>query len=259
MIAALLVLSQLTPCDLPPPSDPEARGLAIARAADRADSGWKAEVSTATMTIETQSGGRQHRTFRLTLLEAGSAKNGERSLIELLAPARHVGTRVLTIATSDDAEEVFVRFPRHGRTRRIVGRKRTGRFLGSELTFEDLGSRKHTRYQHRWLRDERLDGIECHVVETIPRDEDTGYAAILLWREVGLYRLHKVQWLGKAGRRPVKTARFDDWAQIDGFFRPKRQVVRNAQTLRRTTVIFKNRRVNADVPAEWLTRGGLSR
>ena len=220
------------------------RGLAIAIAADKAESGFGAERTIADMTIQTGTGDVETRTFRLTLLDS----DPERSLVELLEPARHRGMKVLTLAEKAGEDQVFVYFPKHGRNQRIVGRKRTGRFLGSDLTFEDLGSRKHYRYDHRYLRDESVGGLSCHVVESIPKDADTGYSRIELWREVGTYRLLKVAWYDRAGGALLKTGVFSEWTKVDGFARPGRYEIVSAETGRKTALVFRDRAVKNGLP-----------
>ncbi|MFT5432652.1 MAG: hypothetical protein ACI9OJ_003354 [Myxococcota bacterium] len=234
--------------------DPAARGLEIARAADAADANWKAEVAVAQMTVETTTG-TEFRTFRMTTLEV----EPERSLVELLEPARQRGTKVLTLSKSEGADEVFIHFPRHGRTRRIIGRKRTGRFMGSELTFEDLGSRKHHRYTHRFLKTETFADVPCHVVETVPHDTDSGYSRIVLWRQVSDYRLHKVEWYDKAGNVLVKTGVFSQWKPIDRLVRPMKYRVTNARTKKATTLTFLSRKLGQNIEPSQLSPAGLSR
>jgi hypothetical protein len=234
--------------------DPAARGLEIARAADKADANWKAEVAVAQMTVETATG-TDTRKFRMTTLEI----EPERSLVELLEPARHRGTKVLTLSKSGGADEVFIHFPKHGRTRRIIGRKRTGRFLGSELTFEDLGSRKHHRYTHRFLKTETFAGVPCHVVETVPRDTDSGYSRIVLWRQVSDYRLHKVEWYDKAGNVLKKTGVFSQWKPLDGWVRPMKYVVTNARSHNATRLTFLSRTLGLTIDPSQLSPAALSR
>ncbi len=234
---------------------PQERGLEIARAADAADSGWLTEVVSATLTIAQPSGKSRQRGFRLTLVEAPE----ERSLIEILQPARQRGLKVLTVTAADGAETVWVHFPRHARTSRIVGRKRTGRFLGSELTYEDLGSRKSKHYTHRWLRDEACGKATCHVVETRPKDPDTGYSRIVLWRQTGSYRLVKVAWFGRDGDSLVKEGAFSGFEKHGRYERPNTYVIKNAQSGRQTTLSFKNRALGVTLPDGAVSKQALSR
>ena len=74
----------------------------------------------------------------------------------------------------------------------VVGRKRSSRFLGSEVSLEDLGARSQSRFTHTWLRDEDVAGESCHVVEAVPRDPESGYAKLVLWRELKTLRAVKV-------------------------------------------------------------------
>ena len=251
MIAALLWLAAVGAPD----------GADIARRADAQDSGWRSEVLTARMTMVRPSGRQDSRTFRMTLVE-GIAGAGEASLIELMQPARHKGLKVLTRTGEGGRDAVWVRFPAHGRTRRIVGRKRTGRFLGSELTYEDLGSRRSDRYEHVWLRDEPIDGVACHVVRTTPKDPDTGYSKMHVWREVDSLRLRRVEYFGRDGHTLLKVGDFTEYQVVpgrSGLARPDRYVVRDPESGRRTELVFRDRKIGVALPADALTLRALER
>ena len=241
-----------------PPASDEA-GLAVAHAADAADRGWKTESATAVMHIQQPNGRSEQRAFVLIHAEPKSGEPGEKTRITITEPARHRGLKVLTRSHPTGQDDVYVYFPRRQRTRRIVGRKRSGRFLGSELTYEDLGSRKSHRYTHQLLREETTDGQVWKVVATFPRDPDTGYGRVVLWRKPGTWEIGRVEYYGLDKTTLVKVGHFSEYRRFGAFSRPGRYVVENSQTGRRTTIEFSDRKFGVPLDDELFTVGGLTR
>lgn len=250
LVAALLLLT-------PPPSD-EA-GLAVAHAADAADKGWVTESASAVMRIDQPNGRSEERAFQLIRAEPKPGEPGEKTLISITEPARHRGLRVLTLSLPTGQDDVYVHFPRHQRTKRIVGRKRTGRFLGSELTYEDLGSRKSHRYTHQFLREEERDGETWKVVATFPKDPDTGYGRVVLWRRPKTWEIGRVEYYGLDKTTLLKVGHFTEHKRMGAFSRPGRYTVENSQTGRKTTIEFTDRKLGLALDDEKLTPGGLTR
>ena len=241
--------------DGPPPD----QGDRLALEAARADAGWKAERVRVTLSIEGASRSQATRVFSLLRVEGTKAGDGERSLVSLEEPARHRGLRILTIAQPSGGDEVWLHLPKHRRTRRIAGRKRSGRFLGSDLTYEDLGSRAPSRYTHRHLRDELFKGVKTYVLEAVPKDPDSGYVRILLRRQAGDHRLLEVRYHAQAGETPQKVGKFSEFRKIGGHWRPGRLVITHTDTGRRTVLRFEGYELGLDVPEDAVSRRSLER
>ena len=244
MSAWLLVALLATPAE---------QGEAIAARAEQAAAGWGTERVRVTLTIEGERGKTATLTFRLSRVETPT---GERSLVELLDP-RKKGVRILTEADAE-GDTTFVKLPRFG-VRRIVGRSRSGRFLGSHLSYEDLGARRAARAAHTWVRDEPVDGVLCHVVDSVPRDADSSYGKVRLWREVETLRLRQLAWYGPDGLTVKKRGALSDYAQIGGHWRAHRLEVTDAATQRSTRLVFSDREVGLTLPPDEVSQRGLTR
>ena len=48
--------------------------------------------------------------------------------------------------------------------------------MGSELAYKDLAPNEVTKHQHKYLREEILDGVPVWVIESTPRLKDSGYS-----------------------------------------------------------------------------------
>lgn len=92
-------------------------------------------------------------------------------LIRFLEPADIAGTGLLSIDKADGANEQSLYLPSLDRARRIAGDRKGGRFVGSELYYEDLQDRKPARDRHRLLGKDMVDGVACDLLESVPVDK----------------------------------------------------------------------------------------
>ena len=84
-VAALGLLPAAVPVTCAHAQSAEAKGLAIAREADRRDTGWKDSVVLGRMTLRNAQGQESARYFKLTSFEKPS--DGDRSIIVFSRPA----------------------------------------------------------------------------------------------------------------------------------------------------------------------------
>jgi hypothetical protein len=61
------------------------------------------------------------------------------------------------------------------RVKRISSRNKSGAFMGSEFSYEDLGSQEVEKYTHKWLKDVAVDGRECWLMQRVPVSKKSGY------------------------------------------------------------------------------------
>jgi hypothetical protein len=89
-------------------------------------------------------------------------------LIRFLAPVDIAGTGLLSLDKADGTNEQSLYLPSLDRARRVAGDRKGGRFVGSELYYEDLQDRKPARDRHRLLGKDTIDGVPCEVLESVP-------------------------------------------------------------------------------------------
>jgi hypothetical protein len=102
-------------------------------------------------------------TYRLTKGRGESA-----NLIRFLEPQDVAGTGLLSISNADGSTEQSLYLPALDRVRRISGDRKGGRFVGSDLYYEDLQERQPAKDHHRLLGKEVLNGISCDLLESVP-------------------------------------------------------------------------------------------
>lgn len=104
------------------------------------------------------------------------------NLIRFLDPEDIAGTGLLSIDKADASTDQWLYLPALDRVRRISGDRKGGRFVGSDLFFEDLQERKPTRDRHRLLGRQMEGGVLCDVLESVSIDPgDSVYSKRVSW------------------------------------------------------------------------------
>ncbi|HSP00319.1 MAG TPA: outer membrane lipoprotein-sorting protein [Thioalkalivibrio sp.] len=104
------------------------------------------------------------------------------SLIRFTAPSDIAGTGLLTLDHADGTSDQWVYLPALDRSRRIPAARKGGRFVGSDLVFEDLQDRKVEMDRHRLLGQETVSGVPTLMLESIPVDaSNSTYGRRVSW------------------------------------------------------------------------------
>lgn len=223
---------------------PEEKGLAIAVEADKRDLGWVDQRSKGVMVLRDASGRESTREFDNLSLEQPAAELGDKSIIVFKSPRDIRGTGLLThakIEPSDDDQWLYL--PAIKRVKRISSSNRTGKFVSSEFSYEDLGSQEVGDYDYKWLRDEPCPGQEaltCYVTESYPKNPRSGYSKRVSWTDQDEYRLWVVEFYNRRGDLE-KTLTFEGYQQYLGqYWRADKLTMVNKQTGKETDLIWSN-------------------
>lgn len=92
------------------------------------------------------------------------------SLIRFTSPADIDGVGLLTLDHPGDASDQWVYLPELDRSRRVASNRKGGRFVGSDLFYEDIQDREVSMDRHRLVGRETLQGVSCEVLESTPVD-----------------------------------------------------------------------------------------
>jgi hypothetical protein len=127
------------------------------------------------------------------------------NLIRFLDPEDIAGTGLLSIDKADGSSDQWLYLPALDRVRRISSDRKGGRFVGSDLYFEDLQERKPSRDRHRLLGRQTENGIVCDVLESVPRDaDDSVYSKRISWIDPATAIPQRVDYFEKGAEQPAK-------------------------------------------------------
>ena len=237
LIAALAVLA------LPTDARADAaKGLAVVQEAERRDTGWRDFTSRGEMVLRDPRGAESRRVFDGMNLERGTGE-GDWSIIVFESPRDIRGTATLThskIEPADDDQWLYL--PAVKRVKRISSSNRTGKFVGSEFSYEDLGSQEVDDNTYAYLRAEPCPGqpsLNCHVVEGYPKNARSGYSKRTSWIDDQHFRTWKVDFHNRRGDLE-KTLTYSGYRPYGQFWRADRLDMANHQTGKSTALNFSN-------------------
>ena len=211
------------------------RGLAIAREADRRDSGWRDARVDVRMLLRSQHGETSERFLRSAWLEVPG--DGDRTIVVFDRPADVKGSAVLTFSHKAGDDDRWIYLPAVGRTKRVASSNKAGPFMGSEFAFEDLASQEVEKYLYRYVRPDVWEGEPVWVVERDPIDPRSGYTRHLVWYDQAEYRPRKIEYFDRKND-PLKTLTYEQYERVDRFWRARVQLMVNHQTGKSTRVEF---------------------
>ncbi len=239
-------------------STPEERGLAIAREADRRDRGFKDFTAKLIMTLKNKSGQESIRQIRVRTLEVRD--DGDKNLSVFDNPRDVKGTAFLNFTHKTGDDDQWLYLPALKRVKRISSRNKSGSFMGSEFSYEDIASQEVEKYTYKWIRNELYDGLDCFIVERYPVDKkNSGYTRQVTWVDRKEYRILKVDYYDRKNSH-LKTLTFGGYKQYKNrFWRAEEMFMLNHQTGKSTKLVFSNYRFGVGLRDRDFSKSGLKR
>ncbi|MBN4071936.1 outer membrane lipoprotein-sorting protein [bacterium AH-315-F18] len=212
------------------------RGLAIARAVDTQDLGFRDYKVNVTMVLKNRHGQESRRVMKSRTLE--QKNEGDKTIIIFNRPRDVKGTAFLshTHRTGNDDQWLFL--PALKRVKRIASNNKSGPFMGSEFSYEDIASQEVEKYRYRFLGQEKLDGQPVDVVERVPVDKRSGYTRHVAYYHRDHHRVEKVVFYDRKNAQ-LKTLVYRGYKQYLGrYWRPDEMYMENHQTGKTTRLIW---------------------
>lgn len=218
--------------------DPAGRGLEVAMEVDSRDAGFEDSQAGLVMVLRNRHGEESTRQIRTRTLEMRD--DGDRSLVIFDDPSDVKGTAFLSYTHKQGSDDQWLYLPALKRVKRIASDNKSGPFMGSEFAYEDIASQEVEKYTYRYLREENLDGISCHVIERYPVDEKSGYTRQIVWIHSGEFRVEKVEFYDRKDTL-LKTLTYHGYRQYEGrFWRADEMKMVNHQTGKSTDLIWSD-------------------
>lgn len=223
---------------------PKEKGLAIAVEADKRDLGFGDFTANGEMVLRDKQGRESRRVFDNMTRERPETTVGDLGVIVFRKPRDIRGTALLTHANVEpDDDNQWLYLPAVKRVKRISSSNRTGKFVSSEFSYEDLGSQEVADYDYKWLRDEPCPtdkSLTCHVSESVPKNRKSGYSKRIAWTDTAEYRLQAIQFFNRRGDLE-KQLTFTGYQQYLGkYWRAGKMRMENLQTGKSTDLLWTN-------------------
>jgi hypothetical protein len=213
------------------------RGLQIITEVDQRDTGFADTKALLNMRLIDRRGNESLRSLKMKTLEV--VGDGDKTLTIFNSPRDIKGTAFLSYTHALVPDEQWLYLPALKRVKRISSSNKSGPFLGSEYAFEDLTSFEVARYSYKYLGDESIDGIDCYILELIPKYKHSGYTRELIWIDKTRYIAIKIEYYDRK-ESLLKTQLFTDYKQyLNQYWRADKQVMTNHQNGKTTELLWQ--------------------
>jgi len=172
-------------------------------------------------------------------------------VMKFLTPADIRGVGFLVLA--DD--QMYLYLPEFRRIRRIASHNKTERFMGSDFSYEDMGTGGFARYYEAELKDE--NGETWHLALSVKPGVEKPYSRVELWvdKESRLprrYRLYDSS--GELWKEAIQEI-----SQISSYWIPVRITMKDIKARSLTVLIMEDIQVNVGLEDEIFTQRFLRR
>lgn len=170
------------------------------------------------MLITSKNGGTSERTLNQY---SKDGPNGTRIIVEFLSPASVKGTRFLTMQNSGGGDDRWIYLPELNRVRRVAAQEGAKSFVGTDLSYDDVSSadRETDKDAHKVLREEKVNGNLCYVIESVPKDTSYQYSKMVSWVDKENYVNYKMELHDKKGAL-VKRYEILELKEVQGRLSP---------------------------------------
>jgi len=207
---------------------------------DAVMSGFKDSKSEMIMTLINANGQKRERIMKMLVLEK---KGGDKSLMEFVSPADVKGTKFLSYSHINKDDDQWLYLPALKRVKRIASKNKSGSFMGSEFSYEDLSSFDADKYVYKGeAKVVMYNGKKTYMGSRIPITENSGYTKQISWTDAKTFLAQKVEYYDRK-HELLKTAIFEKYRKISGKWRPAKMVMTNHQNDKKTILIWKNEKI----------------
>ena len=235
---AFTVVSQLTFAVSTDEQAAQDKGMNIFVESKARDTGWEDFTADMLMTLRNEQGQKSEREVKMKSLE--QLDDGDKSITMFNKPKDVRGTTFLSYSHPVGADDQWLYLPSLKRVKRISSRNKSGPFMGSEFSFEDLGSFEIEKYSYKYLEDEVIEGMDNYKVEQYPLDENSGYSKRIVWVDKQQYRIVKIEFYDRK-KSLLKTLSYHDFKlYLDKYWRANTSTMVNHQNGKSTELKWDN-------------------
>jgi uncharacterized membrane protein YdfJ with MMPL/SSD domain/outer membrane lipoprotein-sorting protein len=186
-------------------------------------------------------------------------------VVRFSTPADITGTSFLQVEHIDGDDDLWIYLPALKKSRRLVANNKKDSFVGSDFSYGDISLPKVDQYRHTLVRHDKVDGIDCYVIESVPATDavksNSGYSRKLTWVRADNFVEAKVEYYDLAGRL-WKTQVVSRAEQVEPqkarWFAQQREMT-NHQTGHRTVITFTKVTPGVTVPDDTFTTRYIER
>ncbi len=210
------------------------------------------------MQLVNKNGSTRDRKIQSYSMDIGKDK---KTIMFFLYPGDVKGTGFLTWDYDDvsKTDDKWLYLPAMKKTRRISGSSsKTDYFMGSDFTYDDMGSRNVDEDEHKLLKEEVVNGHKCWVLESKPKTQGELYSRKVAWIRQDCLIAIKVEYYDKLNKLHRKLE-MSNIEKVDGFWIAKKMHMTNVQTNHQTILTISNPKYNIKIDQSAFTVAKLEK
>ncbi len=209
----------------------------VAKKSEAVMSGFEDSNSNMIMTLINANNQKRKRKMKMIILEKDS---GDKSLMTFLSPADVKGTKFLNYEHINKDDDQWLYLPALKRVKRIASKNKSGSFMGSEFSYEDLSSFSIQKYNFSGEAElVKLNGIDTYKGSRVPKSKNSGYTKQISWIDSKNFLIQKVEYYDRK-HELLKTSVFEDYKKISGIWRIGKMTMTNHQNDKKTILVWEN-------------------
>ncbi|MDR1410798.1 MAG: outer membrane lipoprotein-sorting protein [Spirochaetaceae bacterium] len=184
----------------------------------------------------------------------------EKVLMFFRTPRDVAGTGYLSFSYDNDAQDddIWLYLPAMKRVRRITGSGKDDDFMGTDFTYEDMGSRSLGKDTFTLSGEGTADGEPCWVVEAKAKDGRDPYGRRIIQVRKDSYTIASIDYYDRQNRL-LKELRVSGIRQIDGIWTAGKMEMSNVQNKHSTIIEMSDIRFNVPLDDSLFTAANLER
>ena len=235
------------------------KGLEIAKKMEKMGEGFVGENSEMKMVLIDAYKGKAIREMKGKVKEVQG--DGDKSLFIFMNPKDVKGTKMLTWSHKEDDDDQWLYLPSSKRLRRISSRSKSSSFMGSEFTYEDLGSQEIEKYNFEFIKEEKLGDKKVSVVTRYPKSK-SGYSKQVMYVDNNLYHPLKIEYYDRKNEL-LKVANFKPYKAYDvngkKIYRTNEIHMVNVQTKKESIFTWLTRNVGTEHSSRTFDKSSLKK
>ena len=236
--------------------DQKELGHEVAAKFDQVNSGWDDTYSLLSMQLLKDGKEVSNRRMEVRAKERGDS--GDMSIMRFHEPRDVRDTAFLTHGNLGQADDQWLYLPSIRRIKRINSANRSGPFMGSQFSFEDMASFQIDKYSYRLIDEREWAGAVHYVLELIPTDKNSGYERIVYFIEKRRMTLTAADYVSKKTGKISKRLKNYEFEQFEGkFWRPRSAVMRDEIRNRSTKLSWDEYRFGNGFDEAMFTQSAL--
>jgi len=217
-------------------------------------SNYQSSLSKTTMILKNAQGVENIRKLEIKKIEGD---DGDKSLLTFLYPTDLKGTKLLSFEVIGGDDKQWLYLPSLKRIKRISSRNKSGSFMASEFSYEDISSQNYKNYSYSGEAKEiTKDGIKYFEITRTPIDKNSGYSKQVILVNTQSYLAKYGEYYDKQNRL-LKKIHFSEYKEIDGVQRVVKIVIENVQNRKSSSLIWDEDVIKAGIKGKELSKRSL--